>query len=62
MPYHPGMIEQPPVTIASSFWVCPQLGTHTLDLPLTAASGHGASRMELAARMTSVASRERRSA
>ena len=29
------MIEQPPVTTASSFWVCPQLGTHTLDLPLT---------------------------
>lgn len=29
------MIAQPPVTTASSFWVCPQLGTHTLDLPLT---------------------------
>lgn len=29
------MIEPPPVTTASSFWVCPQLGTHTLDLPLT---------------------------
>ena len=29
------MIEQPPVTTASSFWVCQQLGTHTLDLPLT---------------------------
>lgn len=29
------MIEQPHVTTASSFWVCPQLGTHTLDLPLT---------------------------
>lgn len=35
MPYHPGMIEQPPITTASSFWVCPLLGTHTLNLPLT---------------------------